>query len=75
MPVEDAEFGHRPIAVIQSEALLSQQEYEQYLRKKLEKFKWPIAYYLMPQALLEGGIKVSRKAVKKWLLSELDNQR
>ncbi|MDF4732469.1 o-succinylbenzoate--CoA ligase [Vibrio parahaemolyticus] len=75
VPVEDAEFGHRPIAVIQSEALLSQQEYEQYLRKKLEKFKWPIAYYLMPQALLEGGIKVSRKAVKKWLLSELNNQR
>ncbi|ETX61214.1 O-succinylbenzoic acid-CoA ligase domain protein [Vibrio parahaemolyticus EKP-028] len=45
------------------------------MRKKLEKFKWPIAYYLMPQALLEGGIKVSRKAVKEWLLSELDNQR
>lgn len=75
VPVEDAEFGHRPIAVIQSEALVSQQEFEQYLRKKLEKFKWPIAYYLMPQALLEGGIKVSRKAVKEWLLYELDNQR
>ncbi|EDM56240.1 O-succinylbenzoic acid--CoA ligase [Vibrio parahaemolyticus AQ3810] len=30
---------------------------------------------MMPQALLEGGIKVSRKAVKEWLLYELDNQR
>lgn len=70
VPVEDAEFGYRPVAVIQTDSLLSQEYYQHYLQAKLEKFKWPIAYYSMPQALLEGGIKVSRKAVKEWLLGK-----
>ncbi|PFG45913.1 2-succinylbenzoyl-CoA synthetase [Vibrio sp. ES.051] len=69
IPVEDADFGHRPVAVIQSDGLLTKAEYEQHLQARLEKFKWPIEYHLMPQDLLEGGIKASRKAVKKWLLS------
>ncbi|MGR5237902.1 o-succinylbenzoate--CoA ligase [Vibrio alfacsensis] len=72
VPVEDAEFGHRPVAVIHSDALLDKEEYERCLQAKLEKFKWPIAYYVMPQTLLEGGIKVSRKAVKEWLFSILN---
>ncbi|CAH1198610.1 o-succinylbenzoate--CoA ligase [Vibrio harveyi] len=73
VPVEDAEFGHRPVAVIQTESLLSKVQYEQYLKTKLEKFKWPVAYYAMPQTLLGGGIKVSRKAVKDWLKNEVQN--
>ncbi|MGR4990759.1 o-succinylbenzoate--CoA ligase [Vibrio rotiferianus] len=73
VPVEDAEFGHRPVAVLQTGSLLSKEQYEQHLKTKLEKFKWPIAYYLMPQTLLGGGIKVSRKAVKDWLKNEVQN--
>ncbi|MGY0616314.1 o-succinylbenzoate--CoA ligase [Vibrio sp. FJH11] len=67
VPVEDTEFGYRPVAVIQTDRLLSQEHYQHHLQTRLEKFKWPVAYYSMPQALLEGGIKVSRKAVKEWL--------
>ncbi len=70
VPVEDAEFGFRPVAVVQTGSLMSKQGYEYYLQARLEKFKWPVAYYQLPQALLEGGIKVSRKAVKEWLLDE-----
>lgn len=70
VPVEDAEFGFRPVAVIQTDNLLSKQDYEHYLKAGLEKFKWPVAYYALPQVLLEGGIKVSRKAVKDWLIDE-----
>ncbi len=33
----------------------------------------PVAYYAMPQTLLGGGIKVSRKAVKDWLKNEVQN--
>ncbi len=72
VPVEDEEFGFRPVAVIQTNNLISKQDYEDYLHTKLEKFKCPVAYYTMPQALLEGGIKVSRMAVKTWLLDELN---
>ncbi len=71
VPVEDEEFGFRSVAVIQTNNLISKQGYEDYLDTKLEKFKWPVAYYAMPQALLEGGIKVSRKAVKEWLFERL----
>ncbi|MFN1549876.1 o-succinylbenzoate--CoA ligase [Vibrio natriegens] len=67
VPVEDKEFGHRPVAVIQTDQLMSSEYYEHFLQAKLEKFKWPIAYHSMPKTFLAGGIKVSRKAVKEWL--------
>ncbi|UYI48011.1 o-succinylbenzoate--CoA ligase [Vibrio natriegens] len=67
VPVEDKEFGQRPVAVIQTDQLMSSEYYEHFLQAKLEKFKWPIAYHSMPKTLLAGGIKVSRKAVKEWL--------
>ncbi|ELC9521327.1 o-succinylbenzoate--CoA ligase [Vibrio alginolyticus] len=73
VPVEDAEFGHRPVAVIQTNGLRSKSEYDQHLQSKLEKFKWPVEYHVMPQTLLEGGIKISRKAVKEWLLSSIQH--
>ncbi|HHF3250865.1 TPA: o-succinylbenzoate--CoA ligase [Vibrio alginolyticus] len=73
VPVEDAEFGHRPVAVIQTNGLRSKSEYDQHLQSKLEKFKWPVEYHVMPLTLLEGGIKISRKAVKGWLLSSLQH--
>ncbi|ELB2768537.1 o-succinylbenzoate--CoA ligase [Vibrio alginolyticus] len=73
VPVEDAEFGHRPVAVIQTNGLRSKSEYDQHLQSKLEKFKWPVEYHVMPQTLLKGGIKISRKAVKEWLLSSLQH--
>ncbi|MEF1203199.1 o-succinylbenzoate--CoA ligase [Vibrio owensii] len=73
VPVEDVVFGHRPVAVIQTESLLDKAQYEQHLQTKLEKFKWPVAYYAMPQTLLGGGIKISRKAVKDWLKNEVQN--
>lgn len=73
VPVENAEFGHRPVAVIQTNGLRSKSEYDQHLQSKLEKFKWPVEYHVMPLTLLEGGIKISRKAVKEWLLSSLQH--
>ncbi len=70
IPVEDEEYGHRAVAAIQTDNLMSKQDYERHLQSRLEKFKWPIEYYALPQTLLENGIKVSRKAVKEWLLDE-----
>ncbi|HAS6229791.1 TPA: o-succinylbenzoate--CoA ligase [Vibrio vulnificus] len=71
VPMPDAEFGYRPVAVIQSPLLANRAQYEQHLKEKLQKFKWPVAYYLMPLTLLQEGIKVSRQAVKAWLENQL----
>ncbi len=70
VPVEDAEFGHRPVAVIQTRKELSQAEIETALGS-LTRFKWPIAYYSMPEILLAEGIKVPRSKVVRWLSSQL----
>ncbi|CAM3187587.1 o-succinylbenzoate--CoA ligase [Vibrio neptunius] len=72
VPIEDQEFGHRPIAVIQSHQGLDINGIEQHLGEFLTRFKWPIAYYELPECLCQSGIKVSRKAVKDWLLTQLD---
>lgn len=66
IPVEDAEFGFRPVAIIDSETLEENSVYRQYLNGKLDKFKFPIAYFQMPE-MESVGIKVSRKALSNWL--------
>ncbi|MGC9460333.1 o-succinylbenzoate--CoA ligase [Vibrio genomosp. F10] len=67
VPVTDKEFGYRPVAIIDAESLPSKIEMDVFLKKRLEKFKWPVAYYLIPPELFASGIKVSRKQLKQWL--------
>lgn len=67
VPIEDDEYGHRPVAVVQCQVFPDEIEIESLLKTKLAKFKWPIAYYQMPEELLGGGIKISRQQVKDWL--------
>ncbi|WGW01352.1 o-succinylbenzoate--CoA ligase [Vibrio sp. YMD68] len=67
VPVTDKEFGHRPVAMIDADILPSKIEMDVFLKERLEKFKWPVAYYLIPPELFASGIKVSRKELKRWL--------
>ncbi|MGI2881471.1 o-succinylbenzoate--CoA ligase [Vibrio furnissii] len=67
VPVEDDEFGARPVAVVLSHTPFSLEQGNAWYEGRLEKFKWPIAYFEMPTALTQSGIKVSRQALKAWL--------
>ena len=67
VPIEDKEYGHRPVAVIKSDKGINIADIEQHLGRELTKFKWPIAYYEMPENLESHGIKVSRLAVNQWV--------
>ncbi|PNQ71820.1 o-succinylbenzoate--CoA ligase [Vibrio agarivorans] len=67
VPVPDIEFGHRSVAVLQTDTLLSVSQYNQCLEQRLQKFKWPVRYYLMPPEVITSGIKVSRQTVKNWI--------
>ncbi len=69
IPVKDEEFGARPIAVIRSDNLFTQHQCDHWCKDKLEKFKWPIDCFEMPNVLSETGIKVSRSELKKWFFS------
>ncbi|MBN6710996.1 o-succinylbenzoate--CoA ligase [Haemophilus haemoglobinophilus] len=66
LPVDDAEFGQRPIAMIKFCDVFSQpavDELKLWLTDKLEKFKQPVAYFpLILQT--QGNIKISRHQIK-----------
>lgn len=66
-PVSDAEFGQRPIAVIETIQELAPQYINEYLAATIARFKCPDSYYSWPVSLPVAGIKVARSSVKKWL--------
>ncbi|RTZ22016.1 o-succinylbenzoate--CoA ligase [Vibrio penaeicida] len=68
VPVKDEVYGFRPIAVLDTDSLQPKKVYERTLASKLEKFKWPIEYHLMPSdSQKHGGVKISRKWLETWL--------
>ncbi|WP_017222095.1 o-succinylbenzoate--CoA ligase [Moritella dasanensis] len=68
-PCEDAEFGHRPIAVIDAIGHLSVSEMNNYLQNKLIKYMRPVNYYALPESINVTGIKLNRAVVQLWVTS------
>lgn len=66
IPVEDEQYGHRPVAFIDTETLQDPKVYQAYLLSHLDKFKCPDAYYLLPAHLMSTGIKISRADLRKY---------
>jgi len=67
VPVEDAEFGHRPVAVIEADADFELSRLESWVQGKLARFQQPVRWLRLPASVKQGGIKVSRKAVQLWV--------
>ena len=70
LPKHDEEFGHRPVAIVEFHTSFNESAVESlnvFLQGRLERFKQPIAYYELPQDLIQGAIKISRKALADWL--------
>lgn len=70
LPIDDNEFGQRPIAIVQFKQPNLEQEVNKlkiWLSDKLEKFKQPVAYYLLDieQYQMQGAIKISRKQLQQ----------
>ncbi|MCF7503650.1 o-succinylbenzoate--CoA ligase [Vibrio sp. L3-7] len=66
IPVEDREFGFRPVAIIDCDELPTKGWFAEQLQGSLERFKFPIEYYQMPEQE-QQGIKVSRAGLAFWL--------
>lgn len=66
IPIEDSEFGFRPIAIIDCDELPTKDWFAKQLQGSLERFKFPIEYYQMPDQE-QQGIKVSRSGLASWL--------
>ncbi|AIA70172.1 O-succinylbenzoic acid--CoA ligase [Pectobacterium atrosepticum SCRI1043] len=67
VPVEDVEFGHRPVAVLEVVQTTTLDAVRDWLQPQLAGFQRPVAYYALPAELKNGGIKLSRQQVKNWV--------
>ncbi|MEM6160789.1 o-succinylbenzoate--CoA ligase [Erwinia sp. P6884] len=64
VPLEDEEYGHRPVALLTTTAPLS--DIAGWAKPRLAGFQRPVRWYPLP-ALGEGGIKLSRKRLAEWV--------
>ncbi|MGO1298929.1 MAG: o-succinylbenzoate--CoA ligase [Vibrio sp.] len=68
VPINDVTYGARPVAIIKANVDVTALDWSDWCQGKLEKFKWPVAYYAMPSHLDSGSIKPPRRALQDWLL-------
>ncbi|MCW2487575.1 o-succinylbenzoate--CoA ligase [Candidatus Symbiopectobacterium sp. NZEC127] len=66
VPVPDAEFGQRPVAVIDVSPDVTLAAIRDWLTPQLAGFQRPVAYYALPAELHGGGIKIARVQVQAW---------
>lgn len=70
LPVDDSEFGQRPIAVVDTEQILDEileEGLHSYMEARVTAFRRPVGYLALPEVLSASGIKVSRKRLAEWL--------
>ncbi|EPG4957530.1 TPA: o-succinylbenzoate--CoA ligase [Citrobacter amalonaticus] len=67
VPIEDAEFGHRPVAVVECDTDVAEKELNEWVKDKLARFQQPVHWLSLPAELKNGGIKISRRAVVDWV--------
>lgn len=67
VPVEDREFGHRPVAVVEYDTDAGEADLSEWVKDKLARFQQPVRWLSLPTALKNGGIKISRRALINWV--------
>lgn len=67
VPLDDAEFGQRPVAVMECEEGADLAQFPLWVADKLARFQQPVRWLLLPPELKNGGIKVSRRALRQWV--------
>lgn len=72
VPLDDAEFGQRPVAVLDAEPELDMSELMTWARARLAGFQLPVRWLPLPESLKNGGIKISRRALQEWVSSLSD---
>lgn len=67
VPLEDHEFGHRPVAVVEYDTRADDANLAEWVKDKLARFQQPVRWLELPPELKSGGIKVSRRALLDWV--------
>ncbi|EGT0666433.1 o-succinylbenzoate--CoA ligase [Citrobacter werkmanii] len=67
VPLEDKEFGHRPVAVVEYDTNAGDANLAEWVKDKLARFQQPVCWLTLPPELKAGGIKISRRALADWV--------
>lgn len=70
VPIDDVEFGQRPVAVVDADIEIINQ-LPQWYHARLAGFQRPIACLQLSESLKNGGIKISRKQVQQWVKGKM----
>ncbi len=71
VPLNDVEFGQRPVAVVECEPGTDITRLPEWVQGKLARFEQPVHWLVLPAELKNGGIKISRQALKQWVNAQL----
>lgn len=67
VPQDDAEFGQRPVAVVECGEYYDPSALACWCADKLARFQLPVRWLRLPESLKTGGIKISRRALRDWV--------
>lgn len=71
VPLDDVEFGQRPVAVVECEAGVDIAQLPHWVGDKLARFQQPVHWLVLQTELKNGGIKISRRALQQWVYQSL----
>ncbi|TNV21476.1 o-succinylbenzoate--CoA ligase [Buttiauxella sp. B2] len=67
VPIDDAEFGQRPVAVVEAAPDFDITLLAGWLEGKIARFQQPVRWLRLPDELKQGGIKISRLQLTQWV--------
>ncbi len=73
MPVDDYDFGQRPVAIVQTSCPFDAMFVDHvmtYMAESVAPYKRPVRYLVLPDADIYRGIKVSRTKLAEWLAKQ-----
>lgn len=67
VPINDAEFGQRPVAVVEADTDFDIATLAGWLEGKIAHFQQPVRWLHLPDEVKQGGIKISRLQLAQWV--------
>lgn len=74
LPIDDKEFGKRPVAVIKAEKSFDLKWLQDQLSKRLPKYKIPIALLFIDEMPRKDNFKLNRFILSQYINSQLDRE-
>lgn len=71
VPLDDVEFGQRPVAVVDCEQEFDISTLAAWAKDKLAGFQQPRHWLRLPETMQNSGIKVSRHRLREWVAQVL----